>query len=140
MELSQSLEDYLEQIHVLTLNKGVAKVTDIATALNVKKSSVNSALNSLQDKKLISYIPYSPITLTEKGEKYAKDILKKHNLISNFFQNILFVNEKEALDVACKVEHVISNDISIRLNKFSKFIQSYSKENENFKEEINRLF
>ena len=77
-KLSVSLEDYIEEIYMQVLKNGQAKVTAIADAMGVKKASVTGALNILQDKKLINYAPYSPVTLTTEGEKIAKNILKKH--------------------------------------------------------------
>ena len=77
-KLSVSLEDYIEEIYNQVLKNGNAKVTAIADTLKVKKASVTGALNILQEKKLINYAPYSPVTLTKEGEKIARDILKKH--------------------------------------------------------------
>ncbi|MCF0222562.1 MAG: DtxR family transcriptional regulator, partial [Fibrobacter sp.] len=36
VKLSQSLEDYLEMVHMLRLAHGIARVKDIASALQVK--------------------------------------------------------------------------------------------------------
>lgn len=83
-KLSVSLEDYIEEIYNQVLKNGQAKVTAIAETLNVKKASVTGALNILSEKKLINYAPYSPITLTSKGEKIAKNILIKHENLSEF--------------------------------------------------------
>ena len=71
-KLSFSLEDYIEEIYNQVLRNGQAKVTAIADALNVKKASVTGALNTLAEKKLVNYAPYSPVTLTNEGEKIAK--------------------------------------------------------------------
>ena len=42
-KLSVSLEDYIEEIYSQILKSGQAKVTAIASALNVKKASVTGA-------------------------------------------------------------------------------------------------
>ena len=39
VKLSQSLEDYLEMVHMLRLANGIARVKDIAAALSVKMPS-----------------------------------------------------------------------------------------------------
>ena len=49
-KLSVSLEDYIEEIYSQILKSGQAKVTAIASALNVKKASVTGALNVLSEK------------------------------------------------------------------------------------------
>ena len=38
-KMSSSLEDYLEAIYILELKNKVARISDIATLLNIKKSS-----------------------------------------------------------------------------------------------------
>ena len=92
-KLSVSLEDYIEEIYTQVLKSGQAKVTLIADALGVKKASVTGALNTLSDKKLINYAPYSSITLTNEGEKIAKNILQKHENICEFFKVVLNIPE-----------------------------------------------
>ena len=46
-KLSQSLEDYLEMVHILRLANGIARVKDIAAALSVKMPSVAKAMIEL---------------------------------------------------------------------------------------------
>ena len=97
-KLSVSLEDYIEEIYNQVLKNGQAKVTAIASALDVKKASVTGALNILAEKKLINYAPYAPITLTAAGETIAKNILMKHENLSKFFMEVLGVEKEEALE------------------------------------------
>lgn len=118
-ELSKSQEDYLEEIYVQVLDHGFAKVTDISNSLNVKKASVTSALNQLAEKKLINYQPYSAITLTLNGENIAKKILQKHKVLTKFFSEILELDNSS--EIACAVEHLISDN---NLDKIQKFIKS----------------
>ena len=118
-KLYGSLEDYLEAIYVQVKEKGVAKVTDISLALNVKKASVTSALNLLANKKLINYEPYSAVTMTTDGEKLAKKILEKHKVLDEFFGDILQL--ENASEIACAVEHLISDT---NLKKIRRFIQN----------------
>ncbi len=117
-KLSYSLEDYVEEIYVQTLRQGCAKVTEIANSLGVKKASVTGALNALAEKKLINYVPYAPITLTTAGEEIAKRVLEKHELIAKFFQKTLNVSDKEAIEAACAMEHIISDDFFEKIKVF----------------------
>ncbi len=115
-KLSRSQEDYLEEIYVQVLKNGFAKVTDISEALKVKKASVTSALIQLSSKNLINYSPYSSVTMTVEGEKIAKKILKKHRVLSKFFGEILKLDN--AAEIACAVEHLISDKNLDKINKF----------------------
>jgi DtxR family Mn-dependent transcriptional regulator len=139
-KLSQSLEDYLETIYTQTTTKGCAKVTDIANALNVKKASVTGALNVLCEKGLINYAPYSAITLTNEGKTEAEKILLKHKVMTNFFKNVLYLNEEEATQNACKMEHIMSSEMFNRIHKLSHFLQNYAKENKEFHKKLENLF
>lgn len=140
MELSESLGDYLEVIYNEISKKGEAKVTEISNILNVKKASVTGALISLKEKKLINYEPYCAITLTETGKKCAEEIIKKHRVMSEFFENILNLSKEEAIENACKMEHIMSETMFDRMMKFSVFMQKMCKENVELKKKISSLY
>lgn len=140
MQLSESLGDYLETIYNEILKNGEAKVTDISNALNVKKASVTGALNQLKQRGLINYEPYSAITLTKKGTEEAEKIIEKHNVMSEFFETVLNLSPKEAVENACKMEHIMSEKMFERMMKFSIFIQEILEENPELKEKINNLY
>ncbi|MCK5126105.1 MAG: metal-dependent transcriptional regulator [candidate division Zixibacteria bacterium] len=125
--LSSSLEDYLETIYILILEKNAARVKDISQSLSVNYSSVTGALRSLSDKNLVNYAPYELVTLTAKGKNIGKEIYRRHRAIKNFFVKVLAVDEKLAEDSACKMEHAISLEIIDRLVKFSEYIERCPK-------------
>ena len=139
-KLTQSQEDYLETIYIETQKNGCAKVTEIAKILDVKKASVTGALSSLKEKGLINYAPYSPITLTKEGIKTAEKILLRHEVMTNFFKNILHLSQEEAAQNACRMEHIMSEEMFKRIHTFSHFIQDYSKENKDFEKRIKHLY
>ncbi len=138
--LSESLGDYLETIYNEVSKKGEAKVTDISNILNVKKASVTGALISLKNKGLINYEPYSSITLTEFGEKLAEDIIQKHKVMSEFLENILNLSKEEAVENACKMEHIMSETMFSRMTKFSIFIQDLCQKDPELKQKISKLY
>jgi DtxR family Mn-dependent transcriptional regulator len=121
--LSASLEDYLEAIHNISLDKQAARAKDIAQRLNLKSSSVTGALRSLSEKGLINYAPYDLITLTPDGKSVAEDIVHRHETIKNFLVNVLHIDPSEAEENACKLEHNISPTILHRLISFMKFVE-----------------
>ena len=121
-KLSFSLEDYIEEIYNQVLKNGQAKVTAIANALGVRKASVTGALNVLSEKKLINYAPYSPITLTAQGEKIAKEVLKKHENLAEFFVEVLNIPRDEAIEIACKMEHIVSDKLFDNMVKLTEYV------------------
>jgi len=128
LELSSSLEDYLEVIYTLSKDKGHAHSTEIAELLNVKKASVTGALRSLKAKGLVNYEPYGPAVLTKDGGKAAKAVAEKHSIIKSFFVNVLGIDKKTAQNAACKAEHALGPTVINRLLTFNEFLEN---ENEN---------
>ncbi|MCD4812462.1 metal-dependent transcriptional regulator [bacterium] len=120
--LTGSLEDYLEAIYHLIRRENQARSTQLAEALKVKKSSVTVALRTLAKKQLINYAPYSNVTLTAHGETVARDIIRRHETLKEFFVTILDVDEKQADESACKMEHVLTKDMTDKFIKFMEFI------------------
>lgn len=109
-KLTQSLEDYLEMVHILCLeNKGSAHVKDIAARLSVKMPSVNKAINELKRIGFVEQEPYTGISLTPNGKRSAAKILAKHFLLKSLLLK-LGVNEKNANEDACKMEHILSQE------------------------------
>lgn len=123
-KLSESLENYLETIYLLTQEKKVARSKDIAEQLKVNRSSVTGALQSLRDRKLVNYEPYGYITLTKQGTAVAKRVLRRHVALRNFFVGVLAIGEKEADEVACRMEHGISKHVVDRLIEFAEFVET----------------
>ena len=121
--LSSSLEDYLEVIFHLVAAKQVARVKDIAKKIQVKNSSVTGALRSLADKGLINYTPYDVVTLTPKGTDTAADVVRRHEVLRDFFINVLAVEAEEADQAACRMEHCISPVILERFVQFTAYIE-----------------
>ncbi|ARN56439.1 DtxR family transcriptional regulator [Sedimentisphaera salicampi] len=123
-ELSASLEDYLEAIFTIIEDKGAVRAKDIAARLNVKAGSVTIALKSLAQTEHINYKPYEVITLTPKGREEAKEIVRKREILRDFFVEILGADKDTAEQGACGMEHVISESLVKRLICFTEFIQA----------------
>lgn len=115
MKISSSLEDYIEAISEIIEQKGHAHTKDIAEKLNVKMPSATNALQVLREHKLIEYQAHAPVTLTTKGASIGAVIRRRHKNLQMFFTKILQLDEESADTVACKIEHVIGENISSRL-------------------------
>jgi len=119
--LTASLEDYLEAIFHIIAEKQAVRPKDIAKRLKVSNSSVTGALRSLADKGLINYAPYDVISLTPSGKTAAKDVVRRHEVLRDFFVKVLAVEELDADKAACRMEHAISNAILQRFIDFVNF-------------------
>lgn len=84
-KLSQSLEDYLESIYIISLDKKIARVKDLVNRLGVKSSSVIGALKKLGAKGFIEHEHYGHIELTDEGRKRAERLYERHTTLTRFF-------------------------------------------------------
>ncbi len=123
MELTQSLEDYLEAIWIISLKKKVVRVKDLMKYFGYKVSSINYALNTLSAKKLINHEKYGYIELTHKGALLAQKIYEKHKNLTKFFSQILGVKEEIASQDACNIEHYLHEETYNNLLKFIEYIE-----------------
>lgn len=123
-KLSAGMEDYLEAIYHIVSEKQAARTRDISRRLKVKMSSVSGALRSLAEKKLINYAPYEIITLTPRGKTLARDVVRRHEALLNFFTKVLFIDDRISDETACKMEHAMPPQILKRLTEFAEFIET----------------
>lgn len=108
--LSRSAEDYLEAVGQLCAQspQGQALVSDVAQLLNVKKPSVTAAMHQLAEEGLITYRPYAPIRLTDKGREYAALVMNAHKVLHRFMIEAAGLTPERAEEVGCLVEHILT--------------------------------
>ena len=88
---------------------GNVRSIDIAHELEFKKSSVSVAMKNLRENGYIRVDDNGFITLTDAGRQIAETMYERHLLLSRWLME-LGVNEKTAVEDACKMEHVISKE------------------------------
>ena len=110
MKYRESEEMYLETILTLSKKKGLVRSIDIAEELNYARSSVSRAVNLLSSRNYINIDKNGHITLTKQGSIKANNIYERHRVITKALL-MLGACESSAEDNACKIEHVVSDDI-----------------------------
>jgi len=125
LELTASLEDYLEAIWIIGLEKKIVRVKDIARLLQVKAASVIGALKILAEKELVIHERYGYVELTKKGVVRAKKIFERHKILTKFFHEILGLSLDVATEDACRIEHHMHKETVDRLVEFMEFIETY---------------
>ena len=116
MQSNESQEMYLETILVLGKEKEHVRSVDVANDLGFKKSSVSVGMKHLREKKYIEVDEKGYITLTPAGKDIAEMIYERHQFLSEYLIKI-GVPEDIAIDDACKIEHVISQESFEALKK-----------------------
>ena len=81
---SSAVEDYLERILELIDSKGYARVVDIATGLKISQASVTNMVQRLDADGLLKYEKYRGLVLTPAGETLARNITRRHQLLTDF--------------------------------------------------------
>lgn len=115
MHKSYLIENYLENIYMLSIEKGTVRHKDVKDRMSRAKSVVTKALRILEEKGYIIYDTDKIIRLTDEGSFIARRVYEKHLYIKKLLVNS-GINEDIAEKEACDIEHVLSYD-SFRLLK-----------------------
>lgn len=119
MKLGESREDYLEAAYILKQKHGYVRNSMLCEYMNYAKSSISIAVKTLTKNGYVVRDKYGCIDLTEKGEKVAKEIYARHQLLQEFLVTI-GVSEETANTDACHMEHAISEETFERLQQLVK--------------------
>jgi Mn-dependent DtxR family transcriptional regulator len=116
LKIQESAENYLETILVLGQNGNKVRSIDIVNELDYSKPSVSIAMKNLREKGYIVTDDEGYITLTKSGRQIAESMYKRHVLISDWLI-FLGVDKKTAVNDACKMEHDMSEQSFIAIQK-----------------------
>ena len=108
-----SMEDYIEQIYLLIEEKGYARVSDIAEALNVHPSSVT---------KMVQKLDKDEYLLTLKGKKIGKRLVYRHELLEQFMR-IIGVDESKIYNDVEGIEHHLSWEAIDRIGDLVQYFE-----------------
>ena len=104
---SSAVEDYLERILELIDSKGYARVVDIAKGLQISQASVSNMVRRLDADGLLKYEKYRGLVLTPAGETLARNITRRHQLLTDFL-NLLRLDQSVVHHDVEGMEHHIS--------------------------------
>ena len=117
MALHESAEMYLETIYVLSQDLPNVRSIDIAEHMSYSKPSISRAVGLLKQGGYITVDCDGFITLTDSGLAVAKKIFERHTVVSQLLIR-LGVSEETAVEDACKIEHVISDETFLAVKKY----------------------
>lgn len=117
----ESEEMYLETILLLHREHANVRAVDVGEDLGYAKSSVSRGVNLLKDKGYIEIDPATGnITFTEAGKKKAEGVYERHRVLTKALIK-LGAEEHVAEENACRIEHVVSNEL---MDVFRRFVSS----------------
>ncbi len=123
-EVTHSVAHYLTTVHDLHVQKGYARVSDVAKVLDVTKGSVSVQMKHLKEKGLVVEDEARHLSLTPNGEAIAREVLHNRQVLIQFINSVLGVEPEQAEIDACKIEHLLSRDTSHQLLGLVQLLQS----------------
>ncbi|WP_102027052.1 transcriptional regulator MntR [Salirhabdus sp. Marseille-P4669] len=117
-----SMEDHIEQIYLLIEQKGYARVSDIAEALQVHPSSVTKMVQKLDRDGYLNYEKYRGLILTAKGKKIGKRLVYRHELLEQFLE-IIGVEQENIYNDVEGIEHHLSWNAIDRIGDLVQYFE-----------------
>lgn len=116
------LEDYLEAIYNLNSEKGYVSAADISEKLGVKPPTVSSMLVNLSNKGYLEHEKYRGMRLTPSGEKIARSVVKRHQVISELI-SMLGVDDETAYVDTEGIEHHVHPTTLRRFERLAEYLR-----------------
>ncbi|MFO1529598.1 MAG: methylenetetrahydrofolate reductase [Kiritimatiellia bacterium] len=115
---SRTAARYLMTIKNLLEHQGYARVTDIARRLNITRGSCSLSLKPLKRRGLVVEDENRFLLLSDEGRRIAGMVEMNDRIIEEFFAAVLGVDADQAEVDACKIEHLVSIETSLKLRAF----------------------
>jgi len=117
------LEDYLEAIYNLNVEKGYVSAADVSDKLGVKPPTVSSMVANLAKKGYLEHEKYRGMRLTPSGEKVARSVIKRHQVISGLI-SMLGVDDQTAYVDTEGIEHHVHPSTLRRFEKLAEYLRA----------------
>ncbi len=114
-------ENYLKALYSLHINGNNINITELSKKLNVSKPTVNNMIKSLEEHGWVIYKKYKPVIFTEKGQKQAALIIRKHRLTEVFLNEIMGFGWEEVHEIAEEMEHIKSSKLFDRMDQMLNY-------------------
>jgi DtxR family Mn-dependent transcriptional regulator len=113
---ARAREDYVKAIYQLG-RYGPVRAAALARYLHVSRVSVSKAKRQLEADGLLELEsqPLLPLRLSRRGRKLAVAMVRRHRLLETFFHRALRVPLERVHAEAERIEHVISDDVALRI-------------------------
>lgn len=124
--VTAAVENYLKAIYALqregrdadSAGRPSAALGDLAAAVGVTPGTATTMVKKLAAQRLVKYERYAGVSLTAKGERAARQVLRRHRLIETFLVRTLGMDWSEVHDEAERLEHALSDRLLERLDRF----------------------
>ena len=106
--ITESVDEYLEAIHKLEAEKTPVAISILAERLGISATSANEMVKKLVERGLAGYEPYKGVCLTDEGQRYALQVIRRHRLWERLLTDVVGIPWDEVHEEACLLEHATS--------------------------------
>jgi len=114
-----SLQEYLDALqHLQEESEAEVSISDLAERLGISRPSVSEMVRKLAQRGLVDHVPYGTVSLTKEGESMVRSLSRRHCLWQTFLVRHLDLDEYQAYEAACDLEHATSALVEEQLAEF----------------------
>ena len=127
LSLEEQEENILRYLYNIWQKGGEMTKSSLEKAMNIEQDSLQECLEEMV---VQGYIDKNNdnVFLTTFGKEKGAEYARRHNGLTQFIQTICNVNEEEARENACRVEHVISKKVVQGIYDFIQYGSTYERE------------
>jgi DtxR family Mn-dependent transcriptional regulator len=133
------MEQYIETIADVMSRRRVASVSDIAAGANVSRPAASRAVRDLAARELVEHQAYGYVVLTPRGQAIARKLNARHKAIQRFLSAVLGYREPEADVEACRLEHLVDDNLVDRLEQLTRFFESEDPATDRWRTQLGRF-
>ena len=113
---SEAMGKYLRAIYLLSFKDPPVSTSGVAARLGVAAPSVSAMLRRLGAAGLLAAYGSGGITLSEHGQRHARDVIRRHRLIETFLVRAAGMSWDEVHDEAEVLQHAVSDLLIDRID------------------------
>lgn len=107
---------YLRVIYLLNFRGPRVSTSEVAARLQVAPPTVSAMLRRLDAAGLLATSGTEGITLTEHGQRHAREMIRRHRLIETFLFRAVGLDWDEVHDEAEALQHAVSDKLVDRID------------------------
>jgi DtxR family Mn-dependent transcriptional regulator len=130
--VSHAVAHHLVAIAELLEEYGYARVSDVARRLGITRGSASITLKGLKQKGLVTDDDRRFLGLSDQGRAITDSIRAKKAVMKDLFMRVLRVEEEQAEQDTCQVEHLISPGTAASAQSLLDFLDSGAGEAQAF--------
>lgn len=121
-------EDLLETLYVWWKEGRVLETTKLCLALNISQQELHALIDRMVSHGYLRKCEdWEVIKLTSYGKDQGAECLERHQYLTQFLQMICGLNEEQAQENACRMEHVIDAEVMRGIREYLKYGDHYDR-------------